>query len=193
MRLAFLLAVALVGSRASYAAEPVEIPLKDVWAYLMRDTRDIQELSKEDFGAIYDKLGIRTEQRAKAGLCFIVLGDAKEALRKAKEVIVDGAKALKTLPAGKGAWLVFYSYAAPGYVILDSVLQSDRQVTVQYQVVLHMESNVTQHVALIPLGELTAGDLKVEIAEGEPETPYENHALTKRSVCGTCTFVVEGE
>jgi hypothetical protein len=194
MRPVLLTALALISSLglSRCALAQTEIPLKDVWAHLMRGTRDIRELSKEDIAAIRETLSNGTQKQAEAGPCFIVFGDEKEALRRARKMIVDDEKPVTSLRSDGAAWLVFYSYAAPGYVCLESVSQSEGKVIVQYEVLIHATANATQHFALIPLGKLPAGELNVEIAEVVSDTPYSNHEKTERSVCDSCTFVIEG-
>ncbi len=133
----------------------------------------------------------RTEEHAKAGPCFLVAGEGKEALRNAASVLVDGKPPAKSLPAGKEVSLVFYSYAAPGYVCIRSVRHSDNRITIRYEIILHQSAQVTVHFALIPLGKLPAGPIKVEIDELASGAPYTNHALTDRAVCDPCTVTIE--
>ncbi len=167
------------------------IPLDHVWALHMNGTRDVRELASDAAANIRRSLTRQTGERAKAGPCFFVTGEGEESLRNAAKVLVDGVPPAKTLPVDKNVSLVFYSYAAPGYVVLHSVRHSDFRVTVRYKVLTHDSTNMSVHFALIPLGTLPAGRVEVEIVEVASETPYSNHNLTNRAVCDSCTIKIE--
>ncbi len=178
------------------------IPLDQIWALDMPGTRDVRELDPRKDVNVKNSTAVtkirrsiflrtyRTKERPKAGPCFLVPGEGKEALQNAAKVLVDNAPHAKTLPAGEKVSLVFYSQPAPGYVALHSVRHSDNHITVRYQVITHQTANATVHFALIPLGKLPAGKATVEVVEVASETPYSNHALTDRAVCDSCTFTI---
>ncbi len=129
--------------------------------------------------------------QAKAGPCFLVKGEGKDALVNAAKVLVDGAAFPESMPPDEKVSLVFYSYPAPGYVHLKSVHRSESAVTVKYQVVTHRTLEATAHFALIPLGNLESGKFRVEAEEVPPETPYRNHKRTDRAACDSCTFTIQ--
>jgi hypothetical protein len=168
-----------------------EIPLDRIWALKMRGTRDVRNLSQDDAGDIRRALTRAAGERAKAGPCFVVYGTGKEALGQAAKVLVTGAEPAKVISAGREASLVFYTYSAPGYVVLHSVRRSDRQLIIRYQVIIHQTSNASVHFAIIPLGKLVAGELAVKVIEVPSETPYTNHKLTDQAVCDPCTIIAK--
>jgi hypothetical protein len=198
VRVLVLLAIVLC-SAVGHREDSVEIPLDQIWALDMPGTRDVRELDpRQDLretaiSRIGGKLLRGIDERAKAGPCFLVAGEGKEALSNAAKVIVEGKSPTKTFPPNKDASLVFYAYPAPGYVHLHSVRRSDSTVTIKYQVVIHRSLNVTAHFALIPLGKLSAGQVSVETVEVPSETLYPNHARTDRAVCNSCTFVIQNK
>lgn len=184
-----------------HAEEAVEIPLDQIWALNMPSTKDVRELeSRQDrdlrkttTSRIRSKLMRRYEEGVKAGPCFLVIGEGKEALLNAAKVIVDGAPTTEKQPTDKKLSLVFYSYPAPGYVHIDSVVRSSSTISVKFKVVIHRSAEATSHFALIPLGELQAGKYNLEILEVPSETPYEKHDITERSACDSCTFTIQNE
>jgi hypothetical protein len=187
------LGIASFAIAAEPQGETLEIPLKDIWALDMPGTRDINELAPrkatEDTAVsrITRKL-ISCSPKEVAGKCFIVAGVDAAALSAADEVLCGGRPPLKSVPANKDVTLVFYNIPAPGYVHLKSVDHSDAdgRVTVTYEVVKHIQANVTVHLALIPLGKLPPGKLSVEITQF---TNIERED-SARAVCKPDTFQI---
>jgi hypothetical protein len=184
-----ILLAAFIGISAS-TMNAEEIPLKSIWAYGMAGTQDARKLSKELTNDLATWLMRRTGEGGKAGKSFLVTGQGDVALQGAANVLMGGAKRPTKL-AGTEASLVFYSFAAPGYVTIDSIEREDGKVTVRFKVTTHEEAMATTHFALIPLGKLPAGKLEVEIVEVDPDKPYSNKERTKRAVCKSCTINVE--
>lgn len=167
------------------------IPLNHIWALQMPGTQDIRKLDPEDAKRIRVWLTERTAERAEAGPCFFVEGEGKEALANAAKALVDDEPRLTSIPAGKNVSLVFYAYAAPGYVHVKSVHHSDEDVTVKYRVVTHETSNATVHFAIIPLGKLSPGKFTVnavEVRDDDDPNPYPE--VKDRAICDSCSIVV---
>lgn len=190
MRLFFALAM-LSASFAKAEEKAVTIPLKSIWALQMPDTRDVRKLGPDDAARIRVWLTERTGERAKAGPCFVVNGEGKDALANAARVLVDGEAPMKRIPAGKVVTLVFYSYSAPGYVAVKSVRHSSERITVKYQVITHQTSNATVHFALIPLGKLSPGNLNVNLVELKKGGPEQYPEVKERAICDSCSLVVQ--
>lgn len=188
-RVFILLALTLFGV-VGHENDSVEIPLDQIWALEMPGTKDVRILAADDSAKVRRVLMRRAAEHKKAGPCFLVMGQGKEALSNAAKVIVEGKSPVKTLPADKDSSLVFYSFFAPGYVHIQSVHRTSSKVTVKYQVVLHATLTATVHFALIPLGKLPAGQITVEAIEVPSETPYAKRELTERAVCDSCKFTV---
>jgi hypothetical protein len=175
------------------------IPLKDIWAYDMPGTHDIQTLKpampKDLVDLIQQSLGRTTsDSHAKSG--FVVQGDDKEALQTTYDVIVSGA-APKKPQVNQKTWIVFFSRDSGQYVHLRDVQRQDKQFTVRYRFVPHDSKEMTRHFALIPLGNLPAGSYRVSIAKSPMEQRYVDakfqpvpESFVSKIVCKPFEFVV---
>lgn len=172
------------------AAHAEEIPLKGIWARYMPGTQNVRELSPKLSDDLAVWLMRQSSKGRNAGMCFLVPGEGKAALQGAVDVLIGGEKRPTKL-AGKEVSLVFYSYSAPGVVTIDSIEREKQTVTVRFEVTIHDEAISTTHFALIPLGNLPAGKLEVEVVEVEPDTPYSNKERTQLAVCKSCTIAVD--
>src|SRR5688500_9751213 len=162
-----IILAAFVGVFASTAFAE-EIPLKSIWAYRMAGSQDAKELDPNVTAALTTWLSRRSEERGKAEECFTVPGEGKVALQAAANVLMNGAKPNTSYPEQEAS-LFFYSFSAPGYVTIDSIEREEGKVTVRFKVTTHEETISTTHFALIPLGKLPAGKLKVKVVEIKPE------------------------
>jgi len=196
MLLQITLAITLIG--VTVPSDTTKIPLKEIWALKMQGTKDIRKLDVRknahqvtEIMRINEALMIAHSKRKPSGPCFLVTGEGKEALRKASEVIAGKKPPTKTLPVGEKLTLVFYSSPAPGYVQIRSISRSSSLVLIEYEILIHKTAEATTHIALIPLGKVTAGKVAVGIVEVEPNTPYTNHALSDRAVCDPGEFIIE--
>lgn len=193
-----VLSIAILAGAYAIAAEPVEpveIPLKEIWALDMPGTRDVRELDprKAAEETMITKMGsalFRHGTRPEAGPCFVVKGEGKKALANAVNLIVAGDKPPESVPSGEDVSLVFYSHPAPGYVFLDSVQRSAGRLTLKYKVIVHQTTEVTSHFALIPLGKLDPGTFTVDVVEVDGGGPKYDSAEAKRAVCDSCSFMV---
>ncbi|MBA3481289.1 MAG: hypothetical protein H0T51_05685 [Pirellulales bacterium] len=198
MRLFFALAM-LSASLAVAEEKPVEIPLKSIWALDMPGTKDVHELDPYDgdnptvIGKIIRVFFTKHDEDTPPEKCFVVQGEGKEALKNAADVLICNEPRLKGVKASHAASLVFYSYPAPGYVVLDSVIRTGNQITINYQVVVHQSSNVTSHFALIPLHNLPLGKITVkpvQVPAKESRVPLPDPKQSEQAVCDSCSFVV---
>lgn len=169
---------------ATEQPEAEAIPLHQIWAYEMPGTRDVEKLEPDKFGMKVRNLGSGEQiRRLKESLIyqireslgvtklgvpappgFAVLGSGKEALRKAHAVLADGQKRRDSFPANKKISLVFFSKAFGYFVHLHEVERQGNRITIKYFFVPHRETIATSHFALIPLGELDAGEWQVDVA-----------------------------
>jgi hypothetical protein len=164
-------------------SELVTIPLERIWAYEMPRTRDVRELEpklaigatvdemarQSDVWKIFKVLGQRLKEGEKAGAAFAVIGKGTDALKNASAVLAAKNEEYPTIaPAQTDLSLVFYSYKCGRYVHLVNVERSPGLVTVQYQFVIHPQQIMSRHFALIPLGKLPEGTVKVQIEQVAP-------------------------
>lgn len=150
------------------------IPLDQVWAYRMPDTRDIQRLRSKD-GEVWDS-AMRSlladvsrywpdeGQQARAG--FAVSGIGREALRKAKRILADGEKPKDSFSTEEEITLVFFSYQCTRLVEIRKVVRRGNEFEIHYRFVLPLEMTLPAHLALIPVGKLPAGKYRVEMVLG---------------------------
>jgi hypothetical protein len=163
--------------------EATEIPLKDIWAYQMPGTRDVRDLEPDKFGPQIRKLSSAEQLKKyetsltnqilgkldfnklgqKANPGFAVEGIGADALREAAAVLSGTKKPPTSFAANSNVSVVFFSHQSGYYVHLDKVEQRPGLVTISYQFVPHETRNLTRHFALIPLGKLPSGDVKVDI------------------------------
>lgn len=176
--------IVLTVSQMSYAEEkPVVIPLKEIWAFEMPGTRDIRELEPDKFGPRIRKLNTAEQiargeksltnqaishlKHTKPGQAaipaFAVAGTGVDALREAAAVLSGKKKPQATFSANSDVSIVFFSYLCGSYVYLDKVEQQSGLIVISYRFVPHETREVTNHLALIPLGKLPPGEVKVDI------------------------------
>lgn len=168
--IALLLTEVAIPASPNEQAEAVTIPLGKIWAYEMPETRDVRELeldAKEPDKATPLTSGILTTltynkpgQTAKPA--FVVAGTGIDALREAAAVLVDGKKPRASFPASSDVSIVFFSNAFGYYVHVRKVEQEPGKIVVTYRFAPHRTKEMTNHFALIPLGKLPPGKVKVE-------------------------------
>jgi hypothetical protein len=206
MRLARSAAISialLIGATHATAEEPkrVEIPLKEVYAFGMPGTRDLQELpAARANGKLVESIrkALKPELNHKeARRGFVVLGAGDDALRRAQQVLASGDEVNAKFPAGKELSAVFFAYQSPFYVHLDKVERKDFAIRIGYRFIPHQSGETTEHFALIPLGKLPLGNYSVRVEQRLMEKKFTDMGFTEPSmsagqqlVCRTFHFVV---
>jgi hypothetical protein len=211
---ALSLGLATVAIAAESNSESVEIPLESVWALGMPGTRPVQELElPRDWTGVSDKdrhqlsahvgIGWSLNPRvlpprgASAGEAFVAPGHGLDALWQAHAVLYRKAERFTRLSADKECTLVIYSYPAGGYVHLKKAVRAGTEITAELEIVPHVETVVSSHYALIPLGVLPAGKYHVNVEVAplaqkfveigfKPMTAQE----IKRSICQSFDFEI---
>lgn len=195
---------------ATVETTPVEIPLNEIWALDMPGTRNLRELdparehepqSVQEF--IQSSLVERTAQRLGAGNWpkdgegpgrgFVVVGTDREALRQANAVLSKEIERADFLPGGENLTLVFYSYSGGRYVHLDSAERQGQTITVKYHFVAHRTLDMSTHLALIPLGKLPDGKMRVRMVEVEGNKLDGAPRNARHVVCDSFSFAVREE
>lgn len=179
------------------------IALDQIWGYNLPGTRDLLKIegrssAKQQIEEIRDALSTPPPQGKEASAGFAVAGSGADALREAHAVLVGGKKPRQTLPQDSELSLVFFSYQFGPYVHLQKVLRRGNVIEVQYLFVPHKTEEVTEHFALIPLGKLAAGKVRVEITQLPMEKRFVSAGwndiapeVARRIVCRPFSFVVE--
>jgi len=193
--------------------KPRTIPLNEIWAYQMPGTKDVRELEPKldvhdpNFKELWERSLVRgiasylstyvPDRGELAGPAFIVVGTGKEALKNAHaELVKDrGATRNSNVSANTELTLVFYSYVTGWHLRLKSIEKSPSVVTIKYQFVAPREpAFAATRFALVPIGKLTKGEVKVEV-EQLPPVDYAGRAMppkrdADRFVCGSFSFEV---
>jgi hypothetical protein len=147
----------------------VKIPLDKVWAFRMPGTVDLATIDKpvasREIESIRRVLSMPTAQGKDAKAAFVVLGTGLKAIHEAHAVLVDGKKPRETIPKDSEASVVFFSYEFGRYVHLHSVERHGNSIEIKYEFVPHKSKELTEHFAVMPLGKLPAGTLRVDIVE----------------------------
>ena len=179
--------------------EKKEIPLKDIWAYEMPGTRDVRELEPDKFGQSIRKLSsaeqigiigkslttrvlsslehIKPGQSARQA--FVVTGTGADALREAAEVLSGKKKPQSSFPANSSVSVVFFSHLFGSYVHLDKVEQQPGLIIISYRFVPHETADLTKHFALIPLGKLPPGEVRVDVKRSPMEKKFIDAGFTE--------------
>ena len=180
------------------------IPLHSIWAWRMPDTkpmiasrRDGAYLSRE--GSILDEirraLSHKPSGDSGAGQGFVVTGNEIEALKEVRTILVEAEKPQYVFQQGIELSAVFFSYQSDRYVHIRKVEISRTIIEIEYQFVPHQTRETTEHIALIPLGELPPGTYEVHIRQiplvgldrGYREI---NDEGARRIVCRSFSFVI---
>jgi len=185
------------------AEDGIVIPLEEIWAYQLAGTRDVRTLDLDQLPQPLGTLSTRPldaagQQEAKPG--FAVLGTGQEALVAAHTKLPAGEKPTNTFPADSEISVVYFSQGQiASSIVLERVERNGNVIDVRYSLGSD-GSRISQNFALIPLGELPAGEYHVNMipvmSEGlrtQPASTATNMvAIMRRSVCQPFTFTIEG-
>ena len=155
--------LAMVLAYSVTTAEPVTIPLKDIWAYGMPGTRSVGRLDSGKAGVeLVVPLRKAIKDRWRNDFGFAVPGEGLEALRQFHRIKATNGKTVP-LTEGMPNSLVFFTDFSASYVHISRVERQGNAFTIFYQFVPHETREMTQHFALIPVGILSAGKYTVRI------------------------------
>jgi hypothetical protein len=156
--------------------DAIAIPLDQIWTNSSPNTREIEELAKEQIkvsGRDLWRPMVRSlsdppwraadGQLAKPG--FVVEGSGLEAFREAHAVLVGDKKPQRAVSSGSEFTLVFFSRPVQAGLELQEVTRRGNVIELQYRFVGRAELYLTTHLALIPLGKLAAGQYEVKVVQ----------------------------
>jgi hypothetical protein len=172
------------------------IPLKEIWANRMPDTRDIRELDPVNplVLEIEKAIGFPPQDKAQRG--FAVEGEGLEALRAAHAVFVDNdkKKARDTFPAGSEVSAVFFAHDTHPFVQLHKVERQGNRINVYYRFVFHETEETMRFIAIVPLGKLSSGKYRVDVIRSPMGAGSRLQQVTdevaRRIVCQSFSFTV---
>ncbi len=173
---------------AETATKPVVIPLDQIWALEMPGTKKIRELDNnvptglptEEWNrrSLIRQIKVPLSNRdwlkdnEQAGPAFVVVGNGRGALEAAAKVFQKVSESNRfpdpIAPANKELTLLFYSYLNGKYVRLRSVEVKSNLIVVKYRFEHHITQDMTSNFAMIPLGKLPEGVVKVKIEQTPP-------------------------
>lgn len=191
------------------AGEERFVPLEDIWARDMPGTKEVFNL--EEPGGNYssphewfDNSSVLQIGKAlfkyavtpsdSPGEVFLVPGEGKTALRHAHAVLAK-KEAFPNITADSFVSLVFYAWPTSGsYLRIVSVEVTSGLITVRYQPVIQTVHDHGPRFALVPIGKLSEGPVKIEVIEDLPATingPIKDSTFsTKKFVCQSNTVMV---
>jgi hypothetical protein len=176
-----------------------EIYLDEIWGYGMPETRRVAELDGNLVGEIGRSLAPGRRENRQTGDGFAVLGTGLNGLREAHAVLVMSNKPQNKFPADSEISLIFFTYWPPRYVHLHRVERKKNVIDVYYRFT-PSAGGLSQHFALIPLGNLSAGEYRVNIVRSpmgqrriDRDSLPVSEADSRRAVCNSFGFSMIGE
>lgn len=190
-----LLSTSAVADDSKGLTDEATIPLNTIWGYNLPDTRDIAGIPLPEIDPPKGAIGrtdamFRRErenvvehfrralmfkpptERAPSGFVLPRQPDfytLQRASNRAADMIRYGERNHQsesgTFRAGEEMTLVFFSHPASYYVRVLKVERQGDQIAIQYEFEPHASPEVTVHFALIPLGELPAGEYQVRFEQ----------------------------
>jgi hypothetical protein len=200
-----ILACLALAAFAESPSDTVTIPLKDIWAYRMPGTKDVQELDNQSLSKILAQLRPAHDGQAppfkqiNAGQGFAVEGEGKTALQAVYKTLVD-KQPQQSLTTAQDISVAFYSFEFSNYVHISNVERRGNLIEIEYHFIPHDSKNLTSHFALIPLGQLPAGEYDVQFKQLPLEKQYIENGYksvsdewVQRIICKPFRFSVKGK
>ncbi|RIK61693.1 MAG: hypothetical protein DCC65_18570 [Planctomycetota bacterium] len=189
----FALVHALVVAVAGTSAAAEEIPLKEIWAFKMPNTKDILELDVDREPLVHALLAqIRDTWNQEKGM--VVPGEGRDALENVYRIRVNREKRSQVSP-DEPLSLVFFTNATGHAVEIQQVERKGNHFTIRYRFVPRMQADSPQYIALIPIGPVGVGKYSVEIDPLPLEKKYRDLGLSEpgerqiNNVCDSFTFI----
>lgn len=208
VRLLSVLALVLCCS-FSYAEEKVDMSLDKVWALnmpgthrLTLDRRGPQSGYVSKYGALAEAIYsflLGKSDDPELGPVLVLEGSGLEALKNLKAVLDNKREASTSFSTKQEISVVFFAIGRHENVHLTRVLWTGSEVQLYYKFVPYLIGpQTTVHFAIIPLGKLPKGVVKVNLyrlpfAENSTISPYRipTREEVKRIVCQPVEFKVE--
>lgn len=163
------IAILLVFILSSVGHGADTIPLSEVWAYNMPGTIDLSGPSKgRDTAKLIESIRKSLSPknyRKQARQGFVVLGEGQNALPSVRKILAGDSESIlpDEFPKDEKLSVVFFSYQSESYAYLESVQRDGFNINIKYSLIPHQSSETTEHLALIPLGNLPPGKYVVQI------------------------------
>jgi len=209
LMLSLVLLIIAAGNVSADEPKTVTIPLDQIWAFDMPETRNIEELRSKQSAPtaklLLDQISRSwmespcwLQESETAGPGFVVAGSGLQALQSACAIITDKQKPLQSLSSNDDVTVVYFSYPVSGdFVHLRKVERRGDSIDISFRLQPYFERHIWFTVALIPLGKLPAGEYHVEMRQLPTEQKYVdwgfsrlNVEYSRRFVCKSFSFVV---
>jgi len=147
----------------------IEIPLDQIWASHRRDAQDIKSLDWKELENPYlssgslEYLSQLGKDRAEPG--FVVAGKGQDALIAAHKKLPEGEKPTNVLPVGTEFSIVYFSHGYTVSIDLNRVERRGNIIDVRYVFRMAGLDAGSNDLALISLGQLPAGEYRVNMIE----------------------------
>jgi hypothetical protein len=155
----------------------IRIPLKDIWAWGMPGTKDVDDLDSEQKPAILKIHNVLTRNpfdlppdQRDAGPAFALAGTEASVLQDAAAILAGEKKAEEKFSTDDDVWVAFYALQFGSYVHIRDVELAGNVVKVSFVFVAHKTKGISTHFALVPLGKLASGKYSVEIVQMPMDT-----------------------
>jgi hypothetical protein len=185
VRATFLALLVAVATCPIATAE--DIPLNEIWAIRVPDTKDVRKLDDDQEKPLVEEI---TRAIKKTGPGFVVVGTNETALRNVHAIFVGKEKPRDSFEAGSELCLVFYSAPGSRSIWINTVARNGNVITVKHESIVQEASFVSPQLALIPLGKLAPGEYEVKIKQLPTLTPAGRAAPPDPRVCESFAFKV---
>lgn len=193
--LALLSVMGLLASDAGMAAEfrsskttnQKQMPLKEIWAYQLPGTKDIEKLASDADGKLLHTIFESWHERAdrlkykdmsRPG--FAVQGSGIDALKRVHKVFVEDAKPTNVFLPDEDITLVFFSEIGGNRVHIKKVERQGTKIVISYQLEPYPGGGRRYlNLALIPLGKLPAGNYRVGMRQLPRDEKYLSWGFSK--------------
>jgi len=168
-------------------ANPIAIPLDQIWAWDMPGTKDVRQLEGQGkfkgmgfTDRVQNSLATNTHWRLNhvfvlkgnkrvriAGSAFVVDAVDLAALKKANAIFAKEQEPRDSFKASRALTLVFYASGSSRSVRIKEVLKGKNEIVVKYHFHVHGHRTTSKYYALVPLGNDLSGRIKVTIERTE--------------------------
>lgn len=198
MRLILAFAVTIFSAPCAGADEkPIEIPLKDVWAVNMPGTLEIGKFNSikaaEDSIVTKALRQVRDSWNHDKGMA--VQGEGLEAVEEFYRIRTEKLPRNK-VSTDSPVSLIFYTGGVGYYTHIQRIEKHGDKFAIKYRFTPHQTQDITQHLAIIPIGKVPPGKYQVKVEQLPLEKQFVELGYEKAlprqvgRVCKSFSFLV---
>jgi hypothetical protein len=139
---------------------------------------------------------VKEANKTKRG--FAISGVGPAALPGVHDVLVRGKKPSNRFRSDADVSLVFFSHPTRARVAIDRIEREGKIIRIHFMLISHGLLNISSTLAMIPLGQLQAGEYRVEmirspneLKHNQPSFPPVEENAEQRIICRPFEFSVE--